>query len=696
MGNFNAGSSPIAFLVNITFSLLPQKSQARNDQEPIEQKETNLRFSYYHCRMPARTTSRRKVPVQKGGILAALSSNSVSLRTPPKTLIVSKRCDSASSDDEDDVSILKSPHHENSSLGDSSSEQKSSCEETDDEPLTEDEDDDDKSASKDDDSSISLSSVEDDDLESDQNTSHDEGNVSENSNEDVLSDHDEESDFDPDDTLSDDEELDADEESIESKPVRNKESKKSDFGGPHKKSSAAIVLDVKLCDENECSMSDDEAVSVVAEIVEDSDTEHGCNQSNRNNKSLDTSAVLESYVSVAAESTAQTSCQMIEQPNEEHNEGQKTSGDDHGLQGCDYSPNFDTDNGCKHVVEDGTIHFSVTSSSNSQCPPSPKPTSAEELKVREITFCSDRASNHYRSDANGLLSSDLSLSPIKSCFTPERPCQDNKTDKRSPTNEKSHRTKHESCRNELAVNKALNQKSLKPNLFSPILARSDMHEEIKETESDSMVSTHTPREKAAKDNEDPSIVRSINRAIRSLLRPDKTASKTNIRKGEWVLGSKLGSGAFGVVHVGMNTATGSLMAVKSIRMENVPMEDVRREIELLKSLDHPNIVVYHGAEMDAKYLHIFQEWVPGGSLCSMLAKFGSFRRPVLQSYLSQILRGLAYLHQQRVMHRDLKGSNVLVNDAGVVKLADFGSSKRFEGSEGNMMLSLTMRGSKLN
>jgi mitogen-activated protein kinase kinase kinase 3 len=74
---------------------------------------------------------------------------------------------------------------------------------------------------------------------------------------------------------------------------------------------------------------------------------------------------------------------------------------------------------------------------------------------------------------------------------------------------------------------------------------------------------------------------------------------------------------------------------------------------------------------------VFQEWVPGGSLTSLLEKFGSFPTPVIQSYLFQILSGLQYLHEKNVLHRDIKGGNILVNDEGIVKLADFGASKSF-------------------
>jgi serine/threonine protein kinase len=166
----------------------------------------------------------------------------------------------------------------------------------------------------------------------------------------------------------------------------------------------------------------------------------------------------------------------------------------------------------------------------------------------------------------------------------------------------------------------------------------------------------------------------------------------NIQRGKWSLGSKIGSGAFGVVHIGMNTATGSLMAVKSVKMDRAVMKDVRREIDLLRSLKHTNIVRYHGAEMDKTHLHIFQEWVAGGSVTGMLAKFGPFSLDVLRSYLSQTLNGLAYLHENDIMHRDIKGSNILVSDEGIVKLADFGASKRLESAQKDMMQSLTMRG----
>ena len=97
-----------------------------------------------------------------------------------------------------------------------------------------------------------------------------------------------------------------------------------------------------------------------------------------------------------------------------------------------------------------------------------------------------------------------------------------------------------------------------------------------------------------------------------------------------------------------------------------------QEIDLLKNLSHNNIVKYHGFVTSTENLYIILEYCEGGSLNSMIKNFGKFPETLVALYLSQVLQGLLYLHEQGVIHRDIKGANILVMRDGLVKLADFG------------------------
>ncbi|XRB04505.1 protein kinase domain-containing protein [Pycnococcus provasolii] len=154
----------------------------------------------------------------------------------------------------------------------------------------------------------------------------------------------------------------------------------------------------------------------------------------------------------------------------------------------------------------------------------------------------------------------------------------------------------------------------------------------------------------------------------------------------WKRGELIGAGAFGRVYVGMRYDTGELIAAKQIlfppRTSHRPNEAeemagvLEREVALISNLVHPNVVQYLGTERTAEALHIFLEYVPGGSIASLLAKFGPFADPVISIYVKQVFCGLGFLHDNRVIHRDIKGANLLVDMNGVVKLADFGASKK--------------------
>jgi serine/threonine protein kinase len=217
-----------------------------------------------------------------------------------------------------------------------------------------------------------------------------------------------------------------------------------------------------------------------------------------------------------------------------------------------------------------------------------------------------------------------------------------------------------------------------------------------------------------------------------------SSSKNTVR---WKRAEILGQGAFGIVYLGLNTDTGGLMAVKQMAVEDVsrkelamlqvssvqcvsilhvlhdhlpkssetylavavsdrvshsptthhpphsplvphcyslhPLFTFQNEINTLKSLLHPNIVRYIDTEVTPHHLSIFLEYISGGSLKTLIDKFGRLEESVAQSYTRQLLLGLEYLHRHGIAHRDMKGANCLVGNDGVIKLADFGASKQW-------------------
>ncbi|CAG8732212.1 541_t:CDS:2, partial [Ambispora leptoticha] len=108
------------------------------------------------------------------------------------------------------------------------------------------------------------------------------------------------------------------------------------------------------------------------------------------------------------------------------------------------------------------------------------------------------------------------------------------------------------------------------------------------------------------------------------------------------------------------------------------VDALQREIALLKELQHENIVQYLGCQRDDETLNIFLEYVPGGSVTTILNNYGALEEPLVRSFVRQILQGLEYLHGKDIIHRDIKGANVLVDNKGRIKISDFGISKKVE------------------
>ena len=122
------------------------------------------------------------------------------------------------------------------------------------------------------------------------------------------------------------------------------------------------------------------------------------------------------------------------------------------------------------------------------------------------------------------------------------------------------------------------------------------------------------------------------------------------------------------------------MCQLSLKQNNLKTEvkAIRQEIQILKSLSHPNIVQYYSTEIsdDGKGVDILLEYVPGGSIRQILDKFMPFDEVFVKIYSRMILDGLFYLHENDIVHRDLKCSNILLDARGVIKLSDFGASKK--------------------
>lgn len=176
------------------------------------------------------------------------------------------------------------------------------------------------------------------------------------------------------------------------------------------------------------------------------------------------------------------------------------------------------------------------------------------------------------------------------------------------------------------------------------------------------------------DAEDSGSARSNERAAE-----DGKASQDVAGLKDYQLGDCLGKGAFGSVFRALNMGTGETVAVKQVKLADLPKSELRvitLEIDLLKNLDHPNIVKYHGFVKSDESLNIILEYCENGSLHSISKNFGKFPENLVGLYMSQVLHGLLYLHEQGVIHRDIKGANILTTKQGLVKLADFGVATR--------------------
>jgi len=148
--------------------------------------------------------------------------------------------------------------------------------------------------------------------------------------------------------------------------------------------------------------------------------------------------------------------------------------------------------------------------------------------------------------------------------------------------------------------------------------------------------------------------------------------------GKYKIFSTIGSGGFGTVYLAEDTWIDKKVALKVPHKQNLDFGELLREPRLLATLNHPNIVTILTAEKQENVFFIVMEFVPGETLESIIARDGQLDVPTALDYTCQICNAVDHAHKHGVLHRDLRPSNVLVTGSGLLKVADFGTSRFLE------------------
>uniref|UniRef100_A0AC35U9J3 Non-specific serine/threonine protein kinase n=1 Tax=Rhabditophanes sp. KR3021 TaxID=114890 RepID=A0AC35U9J3_9BILA len=137
----------------------------------------------------------------------------------------------------------------------------------------------------------------------------------------------------------------------------------------------------------------------------------------------------------------------------------------------------------------------------------------------------------------------------------------------------------------------------------------------------------------------------------------------------------VGTGTYGECFKSLEIKTGNIVAVKIVKLETGDnFTTIQQEIHMLRSCTHPNIIAYYSSFLNRNKLYIVMEYCSGGSLQVRIEikLTGPLKEPQIAFVCRETLRGLHYLHSMGKVHRDIKGANILLTEAGNVKLADFG------------------------
>ncbi|KAK4486932.1 hypothetical protein RD792_006244 [Penstemon davidsonii] len=146
---------------------------------------------------------------------------------------------------------------------------------------------------------------------------------------------------------------------------------------------------------------------------------------------------------------------------------------------------------------------------------------------------------------------------------------------------------------------------------------------------------------------------------------------------------KIGQGTYSSVYRGRDLVHNKVVALKKVRFDNMDPESVKfmaREILILRRLDHPNIIKLEGlvASRTSSSLYLVFEYMEHDLTGISSLPGVKFTEPQVKCYMEQLLSGLDHCHSHGVLHRDIKGSNLLIDDHGTLKIADFGLASYFD------------------
>jgi serine/threonine-protein kinase len=148
--------------------------------------------------------------------------------------------------------------------------------------------------------------------------------------------------------------------------------------------------------------------------------------------------------------------------------------------------------------------------------------------------------------------------------------------------------------------------------------------------------------------------------------------------GKYRIVEPLGSGGFGTVYLAEDTWIDKRVAIKVPHRQSLDFGELLREPRLLASLNHPNIVTVITAEKQDNVFFIVMEYVPGETLETTIVTRGALDLGTALDYTCQIANAVEHAHRQGVIHRDLRPANVFVNEHGLLKVGDFGTSRFLE------------------